>query len=68
MTAKKKTAKKADRYTIEFFYPLQRKWYRSTFHNEKKNGYTLKEASAILKEKATTSYSGCLKYRKVKIK
>jgi hypothetical protein len=66
MTAKKKTAKKVDRYTIEFFYPLQRKWYRSTYHNKKKNGYTLKDASAIVKEE--NSYSGCLKYRKVKIK
>jgi hypothetical protein len=66
MTAKKKAAKKVDRYTIEFFYPLQRKWYKSTYHHEKKNGYTLKDASAIVKEE--NSYPHCLKYRKVKIK
>jgi hypothetical protein len=66
MTAKKKTVKKADRYRIEFCW-VKQKWYRSLRYDDKK-GYTLKDASAILKEKATTSYSGCLKYRKVKIK
>jgi hypothetical protein len=62
MTAKKKTVKKADRYRIEFCW-VKQKWYRSLRYDDKK-GYTLKDASTIVKEE--NSYPHCLKYRKVK--